>query len=157
MLVNKRLSPVFSGSELMFFHGLVGTPLLFALVPREAYGAVDARAAVYLGGGALVQGALAGLFFVWGLRRIPAGHASVLTLLEPFVAVLLAGLVLGEILSTVPIVGGLLILAGAAVVVTAPPTPSAASRHAANGVQSTRTELGSPGGEPDGLRRDTNR
>lgn len=157
VLVNKRLVPVFSGSELMFFHGLVGTPLLFALVPREAY-AIDARSAALLGAGALGPGALAGLFFVWGLRRVPAGHASVLTLLEPFVAVLLAGLILGEALSVVPILGGLLILAGAAVVVTASqPGAAAASCHASNAVQSTRTELASPGGEPDGLTRDTNR
>ena len=43
---------------------------------------------------------------------------SVLTLLEPFVAVILAAAVLGEQLGAVPVFGGALILAGAVVVVT---------------------------------------
>ena len=68
--------------------------------------------------GALGPGALSGLLFVWGLRRIAASHASVLTLLEPFVAVVLAAAVLGEGLGAVPIAGGALILTGAILVVS---------------------------------------
>jgi drug/metabolite transporter (DMT)-like permease len=118
VLFTKRLVPVFSGSELMFFHGLVSVPLLFACVPISDYAAVSGRSLAYVLGGALGPGALGGLLFVWGLRRVPASHASVLTLLEPFVAVLLATLVLGESVGRLPILGGVLILAGAAVVVS---------------------------------------
>jgi drug/metabolite transporter (DMT)-like permease len=118
VLVNKRLVRAFSGSEMMFFHGLVATPLLFALVPAASYAEVSPRALAFLVGGAVGPGALAGLLFVWGLRRIHASHASVLTLLEPFVAVILAYLVLGESLGGVAILGGGLILAGAVAVVT---------------------------------------
>ena len=32
VLTNKRLSKVFSGSEMMFFHGLVGAPVMMSLV-----------------------------------------------------------------------------------------------------------------------------
>jgi drug/metabolite transporter (DMT)-like permease len=42
----------------------------------------------------------------------------VLTLLEPFVAVLLAAALLGEAIGLVPVLGGVLILAGALAVVT---------------------------------------
>lgn len=118
VLVNKRLTNVFSGSELMFFHGLVTVPLLFAFVPRSEYGLVSSPALGTVFLGALGPGALSGLLFVWGLRRVAASHASVLTLLEPFVAVLLAAALLGEAIGVVPIAGGILILAGALAVVT---------------------------------------
>ncbi len=118
VLVNKRLVSVFSGSEMMFFHGLVTVPLLFVVVPPTEYGLVTARSLGIVVAGALGPGALSGLLFVWGLRRIAASHASVLTLLEPFVAVVLAAAVLGEGLGAVPIAGGALILTGAILVVS---------------------------------------
>jgi drug/metabolite transporter (DMT)-like permease len=118
VLVNKRLTPTFSGSELMFFHGLVTVPLLFAFVPRTEYGVVSGNALMVVLLGALGPGALAGLLFVWGLRRVPASHASVLTLLEPFVAVVLAAAMLGQNIGALPVIGGLLIIAGALAVVT---------------------------------------
>lgn len=120
VLMNKRLAKAFSGSELMFFHGLVGTPLLFALVPSSEYGLVSRHALVMVTLGAIGPGALGGLLFVWGLRRIAASHASVLTLLEPFVAVLLAAVVMGENLGIVSFAGGALILGGAVLVVSGP-------------------------------------
>lgn len=120
VLVNKRLVPVFSGSELMFFHGLVSTPALVAIAcaDRANLGAISERSYAIVVAGAIGPGALCGLFFVWGLRRVPAGHATVLTLLEPFVAVLLAAAVLSEGLSAVAVLGGLLILGGAMIVMT---------------------------------------
>ncbi|AKU99461.1 membrane protein, putative [Labilithrix luteola] len=129
VLVNKRLLAVFSASELMFFHSLVAAPLLFALVPPSEYGKATPAALGVVLAGAVGPGAICGLMFVWGLRRVPASHASILTLIEPFVAVVLAALVLQERLGTVQIVGGLLILAGAFVVIGAEP--------AKVGVQST--------------------
>lgn len=130
VLVNKRLVAAFSGSEMMFFHGVVATPLLFALVPASEYALVSPHALGIVMLGALGPGALGGLLFVWGLRRVAAAHASVLTLLEPFVAVLLAAALMGERLGIVACCGGTLILAGAILVVTGRPLG------AANGVQS---------------------
>lgn len=125
VLVNKRLVPWFSGSQLMFLHGLVSVPLLFAVVSPADWSRVTPRALFTVLAGALGPGTLAGLMFVWGLRRIPASHASVLTLLEPFVAVLLASAFLGETLGAVPVFGGLLILAGAVAVVSGAPSGEA--------------------------------
>lgn len=121
VLVNKRLAKAFSGSELMFFHGVVGTPLLFALVPSSEYAHVSRHALVIVTLGSVGAGAVAGLCFVWGLRRIAASHASVLTLFEPFVAVLVAAALMGENLGFVSFAGGALILGGAVLVVTGPP------------------------------------
>lgn len=124
VLVNKRLLKAFSGSEIMFFHGLVATPLLIACVPAREYVLVSSDTLGLAILGAIGPGALGNLAFIWGLRRIAASHASVLTLLEPFVAVILAAAVLGERLGAVAVVGGALILAGALIVVSGAAAPS---------------------------------
>ncbi|MEO7113842.1 MAG: DMT family transporter [Polyangiaceae bacterium] len=119
VLVNKRLQPVFSGSEMMLFHALLATPLLAALVPRDAWHSLDARAVHWLLAGSVFSGAIPGLLFVWGLRAIPASRASTLTLLEPLVAVTVVGVVIfGEAISALGALGGAFILAGAALVLS---------------------------------------
>lgn len=118
VLVNKRLAGTFSGSELMAYHGVISTAVLAAIVPASAYHEVTAQSLLVLLGGALGPGALAGLFFVWGLRRVPAAHASTLTLLEPLVAVAVAVTTLGESLTIAGALGGVAILVGAFMVVT---------------------------------------
>ncbi len=120
VLANKRLVGEFSGSEMMFFHGLVATPLLVAMVPWAAWSSLDPRAFGYLLFGALGPGALGGLLFVWGIRRIRASHAATLALLEPLVAVIVAAMVMNQSLSLAAMIGGALILGGAARVVSAP-------------------------------------
>jgi drug/metabolite transporter (DMT)-like permease len=117
-IVNKFVIDAFSTSEVMFWHGVVATPFLAAFVPRAAWAAVQPKAAVFLAVVAIGPGALAGLAFVWGLRRIPAAHASTLTLLEPLVSVLIGAAVLGERLGYSALFGGVAILAGAVLVMT---------------------------------------
>lgn len=125
VLTNKRLARVFSGSEMMFFHGLVGVPLLWALVPPGAIGETASSSLLVVLAGSLVLGSFGGLAFSWGLKRVNASHASVLTLLEPFVAVVTAAVFLGQTLGLLPLLGGVLILGGAvAVVVQSRPVPS---------------------------------
>ena len=113
VIVNKFVAADFSTSESMFWHGVVGTPLLAVFVPREAWSAIDPRAAVFLLVTSLGPGALAGLSFVWGLRRIPAAQASTLTLLEPLVSIVLGTALLGEWLGPRSLAGAVLILFGA--------------------------------------------
>jgi drug/metabolite transporter (DMT)-like permease len=120
VLVNKGLASRFSGSELMFFHGVVAAPVLLLIVPHGAFAHVPAMSWVWLLGGAVGPGALGGLFFIWGLRRVRASHASTLTLLEPLVAVVVGAVALGEALPLISCVGGALILIGGAAVITAP-------------------------------------
>jgi drug/metabolite transporter (DMT)-like permease len=127
VIVNKFVVADFSTSQTMFWHGVVGTPLLAAFVPLSAWSAVDVRAAGLLAVAAVGPGALAGLAFVWGLRRMPAAHASTLTLLEPLVSILLAAALLGERLGLRAVGGGALILAGAVAVMTARAAPTPAS------------------------------
>jgi drug/metabolite transporter (DMT)-like permease len=116
VIVNKFVVGSFSTSETMFWHGLVATPFLAAFVPPGAWAVVDARAAAFLAVVSIGPGALAGLSFVWGLRRMPAAHASTLTLLEPLVSVALGVAILGETCRAATLLGGAAILAGAAIV-----------------------------------------
>lgn len=119
VIVNKFVVGDFSTSETMFWHGVVGTPLLAAFVPRAAWSVIDPRAAGFLAVATIGPGALAGLAFLWGLRRMPAAHASTLTLLEPLVSIVLGAALMGEWLGLRSFGGGALILAGALVVMTA--------------------------------------
>jgi drug/metabolite transporter (DMT)-like permease len=132
VIVNKFVAEGFSASETMFWHGLVATPLLAAFVPHDAWTLVDGHAAGALAVASLVPGALAGLLFVWGLRRMPAAHASTITLLEPLIAVLIGSQFYGEKLGPRIAVGGAAILAGALAVMTqAPEASSSVSASAA--------------------------
>ncbi len=120
VLFTKRLTGTFSGSEQMFFHCFVAFPLLALMVPLHEWGAIDAHAAHAIGVvalGSLGPGALAGLFFVWGIRHVAASRASTLTLLEPLVAVLIGVVIYGETVGLSGVLGGGLILLGAGLVV----------------------------------------
>jgi drug/metabolite transporter (DMT)-like permease len=119
VIVNKFVVAEFSTSETMFWHGVVGTPLLAAFVPHDAWSVLEPRAALFLGVATVGPGALAGLAFVWGLRRMPAAHASTLTLLEPLVSIVLGSVALGERLGPSAVLGGALILGASLVVMTA--------------------------------------
>jgi DME family drug/metabolite transporter len=117
--MNKRLVPIFSGSEMMFFHAIPATALLALLVPHAAWHAIDRHAFAWLLAGAVFSGAIPGLMFTWGLRSIPASRASTLTLIEPLVAVVVVGVVIfGEAINILGGVGGTLILTGAALVLS---------------------------------------
>jgi drug/metabolite transporter (DMT)-like permease len=118
VIVNKFVVDSFSTSETMFWHGVVATPLLAAFVPLDVWSHVSWRAAGALSFASIGPGALAGMAFVWGLRRMPAAHASTLTLLEPLVAIGLGAAVLDEPLGLRGVAGGVLILTGSLLVMT---------------------------------------
>ncbi len=122
VLVNKRLAGGFTPAELMGYHGVVAAPLLAALVPAAAWHAVAWPSLGVLVLGGLGPGAIAGLLFVGALHRVPASHASTLTLLEPLVAVLFAVVTLHERLSVLAVVGAAMILGGAVAVMRQAPT-----------------------------------
>lgn len=117
VLVNKRLAPVFSGTELMCFHGLVATPILALFVPHDAW-TLDPKAGLVLVVGGIGPGALGGLLFVWAIRKVPASHAMTLTLLEPLTAFVVGFAALRQAVSPISFVGGVLILIAAALVLS---------------------------------------
>lgn len=116
VIVNKLIASAFSPSEVMFWHGVVATPLLALVVPRASWTTIDPRAAGFLALVAIGPGAFAGLAYVWGLRRMPAAHASTLTLIEPLVAISLGAALFGEPFGLRTFIGGALIVASSLVV-----------------------------------------
>jgi drug/metabolite transporter (DMT)-like permease len=118
VIMNKRLVGAFSGSELVCFHCACAFVGLAPFVPAHAWAEVHPRAFAILAVGALGPGTFAGLLFTWALRRIPASHATILTLLEPLVAFAVGVLVMHQPLALVSLVGGLFILGSAAIVMT---------------------------------------
>jgi drug/metabolite transporter (DMT)-like permease len=110
LLFNKRLSASFDASEMLVYHMPSALLLLALLVPHGGW-AISEPALRWLVLGALGPGALAGVIFMRSLARMPAAHASILTLMEPVSALLIAGLAWGEALQPLGLVGGMAILA----------------------------------------------
>ena len=110
VLVNRRLVLRFTATELMAFHGVVATPLLFALAPLHAFSALDWRATLVLIGGGIGPGALGGILFIKALERIRAARAATLTLLEPLVAVGIAVFALSERLAPISWLGAAMVI-----------------------------------------------
>jgi drug/metabolite transporter (DMT)-like permease len=121
VIVQKRTSTVFSAPQVLFFHGLVAVPLLLLRVPSGGFAALKAPAMLWLSAGSLILGVGCGVLFLVGLKRIRASHASMLTLMEPLVAVILGAALLGQALRPLTIVGGFLVLGSAAWIVGAGP------------------------------------
>jgi len=108
----KRLLP----AEILVWHVIVSAALL---VPFALGGPVPSlRGAALVVGGSVMAGVVGGLLFLWGLARIPAARAGVLSYLEPVVGVALGAIVLGEHTAAWGPLGVLLVL-GAGIVVTA--------------------------------------
>jgi drug/metabolite transporter (DMT)-like permease len=115
VLVNKRLIPAFSGTELMFWHAVVAAPILAFFVPHDAWH-LDVRPFQVLLLGSIGPGAIGGLLFVVAIRKIPASHAMTLTLLEPLTAFVVGIAALHQTFQAVSVIGGALILIAAALV-----------------------------------------
>lgn len=118
ILLQKRLVAAFSAREVLSYHAVLSAALLALFVPRGGF-ALGATAATLLVAGGLSLGAVSCFAFLRGLAEIPASHASVLTLLEPLVAVIVAVLAWGEVPGPAALAGAALILAAAYGVVRA--------------------------------------
>jgi len=108
--------PVMMISTTVFFWTLALTtrqPVLPAEIPAAAWPG--------LLGVAVVSTALAILTFYAGARRIGAAQASLVSTIEPVWTIALAGILLGQTLTPVQLVGGVLVIAGVVIAQTAPP------------------------------------
>jgi DME family drug/metabolite transporter len=87
------------------------TPAALAAGLRFPHDAASIALLLYLG---LVPSAIAYRFFFTGIRSVPGPVASIVTLLEPLTATVLATSFLGERLTVPALAGGLLVLAAVA-------------------------------------------
>ena len=90
---------------------LLLTPVALAAGLRFPHDGVSIALLLYLG---LVPSAIAYRFFFAGIRSVPGPVASIVTLLEPLTATVLATSFLGERLTVPALLGGLLVLGAVA-------------------------------------------
>jgi drug/metabolite transporter (DMT)-like permease len=106
----RRLADRIGAAQAMCFHSALAALLMlpFAVSGLATVSWFDLG---LLGAGSATIGAMSGVVYVVGLRRIGAARASVLTFAEPFVAVAVGVLVWGEPLRPLTWVGGAFVLA----------------------------------------------
>jgi drug/metabolite transporter (DMT)-like permease len=116
VLLGKQLGGAFLVVELAAWPKLTSVPVLLFAVAVSSMSApvsLEARPGLILVLGGVVCGALPLWLYYRGLARLPASQVSVLTLLEPLVAVLVGVGVWGEPLGVGGLVGAALMVAGA--------------------------------------------
>jgi drug/metabolite transporter (DMT)-like permease len=116
VLLGKALAPHFTPRQTVGWHMAPAVALLWCFVPPGGL-AVGAAPLAILAAGALVAGVGANLLFFRGLAVVEAGRASVLTLLEPLVAVAIGWFVWGEVPGPLAGAGAALLLTGAYLVI----------------------------------------
>ncbi len=109
--------------EAVAFHCL-GSGILLAPIEGQSLLRAEWMELVGLAIPACLLGIVGGTAFYWGLSRMPAAHAGVLTYLEPVVAVGVGAALLHEPLGVASLGGAALILAAGLAVVTEPPSTS---------------------------------
>jgi drug/metabolite transporter (DMT)-like permease len=120
LFLGKRLITTFSTWELAAWPKLASVPILVLAAAFASGGlALELAPGLILVVGGLVCGALPLWLFYAGLSRLQASQVSVLTLVEPLVAVLVGVVVWGEPLAAVGVVGGALVLWGAGIIARA--------------------------------------
>jgi drug/metabolite transporter (DMT)-like permease len=123
-LLNKRLERVFAPRQLLAFHAVPAVVVLALFVPPGTWGLAGSRGALWIVAGGALLSAFGGLVYLQGLAHVPASRASILTLLEPMVAVVVASVVWREVPSPLAGLGALFILSAAYLVLRIdPPAP----------------------------------
>ena len=117
VLLTKRMRDRFTAEEQLVWHSVLSTVLLVAaaLALHAPLPSANGLRTVAIAGA--VIGASAGLLFLYGLRRIPAEHAGMLTFLEPLTAVVVAWLAWGERPGALALVGALLVVTSGALAI----------------------------------------
>ncbi|MGE5182035.1 MAG: DMT family transporter [Acidobacteriota bacterium] len=110
VFVVRRLATRIGNARAVAYHSALAAVLLAPLAIPDVAG-VTAPGLALLTAGAATIGAVSGILFVAGLRRIGAARAAVLTYAEPLVAVCVGALVWHEPVSALASVGGALVLA----------------------------------------------
>jgi drug/metabolite transporter (DMT)-like permease len=121
VLITKRVGPRFTAEEQLVYHAILSAVLLafFAWFIRAPLPSV--RGALIVAGASVFIGALGGLLFLQGLKKIPAEHAGMLTFLEPITAVLVAWFAFGERPGAPAAIGGAMVLVAGILAIRAQP------------------------------------
>ncbi|HTG44437.1 MAG TPA: DMT family transporter [Verrucomicrobiae bacterium] len=114
LVSTKQARRTASTAGVLAVSGLVSCPILFVIawLSGETFLPQHPRGWAVLFGLALVSHILGQGFIAFGLAHLPASVSSVTLLWQPVVAAALAAVVLGERLTTLKILGGMVVLAG---------------------------------------------
>ena len=126
VLITKRIGPRFTAEEQLVYHAILSALIVVSVAMASRAPLPSFEGAVRVAVGGAVVGATAGLLFLYGLRRIPAEHAGMLTFLEPLTAVLIAWAAWGERPGLGAALGGAIVLTAGALAIRdrAPSGPS---------------------------------
>jgi len=110
VFVVRRLADRIGSARVMSYHSAIAA---VAMLPFAVSGlaTVSRSNLALLAAGATTIGALSGIVFITGLRRIGSARTAVLTFAEPLVAVAVGAFVWSEPLRPLAAVGGVLVLA----------------------------------------------
>ena len=121
VLITKRIGPRFTAEEQLVYHAILSAVLLAAFAWFIRAPLPTLKGALIVAGASVFIGALGGLLFLQGLKRIPAEHAGMLTFLEPITAVLVAWIFFGERPGAPAAIGGALVLIAGVFAIRAQP------------------------------------
>ena len=113
-MLNRVVTRIGAVRTMSYHSGIAG--LLVLPFAGARFLEVETSDLVPLAGAVALPGVIAGFAFVHGLRILGAARSAVLALLEPVVACAIGWAVFGESLGALAIVGGLLVVASAALV-----------------------------------------
>lgn len=108
--VVRRIAARIGPARAMSYHSLAAAVLMLPLAVR-GFATVTWFDLGLLAAGSMTIGCISGIVFVVGLQQIGAERASILTFVEPLVAVLVGVLVWDEPLRPLAIVGGAMVVA----------------------------------------------
>jgi drug/metabolite transporter (DMT)-like permease len=110
VFVVRRLATRIGNARAISYHSALAAIVMLPIA-AGARGAVTARGLALVAAGGATVGALAGIAFTAGLRRIGSARAGVLAYAEPIVAVAVGALAFSEPVRPLAAVGGALVLA----------------------------------------------
>jgi drug/metabolite transporter (DMT)-like permease len=106
----RRLATKIGSARAVAYHSLIAGALMSPLLVVHAF-ELDLEPVARVAAGAASIGAISGVLFVAGLRRIGPARAAVLAFAEPVVAVLVGSLCWNQTLHPIAAVGGVMVLA----------------------------------------------
>ncbi|MGZ3450704.1 MAG: DMT family transporter [Polyangiales bacterium] len=110
VLITKRIGPRFTAEEQLVYHAVISAALLATLATVQHAPLPTQHGLSIVAAASVLIGATAGLSFLYGLRKIPAEHAGMLTFLEPLTAVVVAWIWWGERPGIAAAFGGALVV-----------------------------------------------
>lgn len=116
-VICKEVSSKYSASAITFWSFFIGSLtflpfFIWEMATIHPFDTIDYRGLVGLGFGILLSSAAAYSLFDWGLKRIDAQEAGLFYYIDPIVAAMIAIPLLGEVITSLFLLGSFLVFAG---------------------------------------------